>query len=378
MATWYNTGLVAVTNGNAAVTGTSTAWVANVLPGEAFVGPDGRIYEILSVNSNTSITLASNYLGTTQTGQAYNIIPVRGIDRTNQNLLTDLITNYQSVVTGAGAGLFTDGSVTAPAVRFTADQDTGIYRIGANTIGVATGGVYALGINNSQQFGFGEDIIATRVDVRGDIRARSTTGSQIYLGDLNFNGSFALRGPGVGAVLDAGSIYGALGLFAYNGTDARTLRYVVENNGTLRPASDNALPLGTASFRMSTIFAGTGTINTSDTREKEWRGGLSEAEISAGKRMIREIGIYQWLQAIAERGPDEARFHCGVRAQEVIAIMVDEGLDWRRYGWACYDEWEGGDRYGIRPDQLAFWLIAVQAVIQDELDARVAALEAAA
>lgn len=377
MGAWYNTGTVAVTNNSVTVTGSGTQWNRNVLPGEGFRGPNGDIIEIESVNSDTSLTLARAYIGSGGSGQAYFIIPIRGIDRINQALLAELITDYQDVLLGIGAGLFPDGTVSLPGFRFNSDQDTGIRRVGTNIMSLVTGGTDAIIVNGSQNTGFGEDTVVTRVDVRGDIRARSTTGSQIYLGDLNFAGAFALRGPGVGSVLDAGGIYGALGLYAYNGTDARTLRYVVENNGTLRPASDNALPLGTASFRMSTIFAGAGTINTSDTREKEWRGGLSEAEISAGKRMIREIGIYQWLQAIAEKGPDEARFHCGVRAQEVIAIMVDEGLDWRRYGWACYDEWEGGDRYGIRPDQLAFWLIAVQAVIQDELDARLTALEAA-
>lgn len=298
---------------------------------------------------------------------------------------SSLIGSFATVRDGVGAGLFPDGTVSLPALRFAADQDTGLRRIATNAISIVTGGVDAGFVDNLQRFGFGEDNIAARVDVRGDIRARSSTGSQIYLGDLNFAGSFALRGPGVGAVVDASQgIAGDLGFYSYDGVSARLLRYVITGNGTLRPAIDNNQNLGTAAFRLSTIFAGTGTINTSDEREKVWRGSLNEAELRAAKRIAAEIGIFQFLDAVAEKGADDARLHCGVRAQQVFAILEDEGLEWQRYAWCCYDEWEAkpeipeqrddegnitqyhqpakpaGDRYGIRADQLALWLIAAQ------------------
>ncbi|WP_293921169.1 tail fiber domain-containing protein [Sphingobium sp. UBA5915] len=203
--------------------------------------------------------------------------------------------------------------------------------------------------------------------------------------------------------------------------------------GIPRPLSDNSYSLGTAVSRWSVVYAGTGTINTSDERDKNWlRSGLTDAELRAGRRIMSELGTYQWLDAIAEKGEDAARWHFGVRAQQVFAILEDEGLDWRRYAWCCYDEWEAvdavmepvmakrkverereifvptgdvdeetdaplmiattekyedeeeydtgevqevmpareaGDRYGLRVDQLALFLIAVN-------DARLAALEA--
>lgn len=231
---WYGTGTVTVTNNSTTVTGSGTEWIANVLPGEAFRGPNGDIIEIESVNSNTSLTLARNYIGSTLSAQAYFIIPIRGIDRINQALLAELITDYQSVVTGIGAGLIPDGTVSAPALRFSADQDTGVYRIGANTIGTATAGTYAGAVNGSQNWGFGETDIVSRVDVRGDIRVRSATGSQIYLGDTAFTGAFALRGPGIGAVVNpSDGVAGELGLYTYNGTDNRVLRFLVKTNGTM-------------------------------------------------------------------------------------------------------------------------------------------------
>ena len=176
---------------------------------------------------------------------------------------------------------------------------------------------------------------------------------------------------------------------------AGSQRIIVNSSGLTTPGADGSQDFGSASFRWATVFATTGAINTSDEREKHWRGEFNTAELRAAKRIIGELGIYQWNDAVAEKGEDGARLHFGVRAQRAFQIMEDEGLDWGRYAWACYDQWpeettdqqgpngdmvpvtlNAGDRYGIRPDQLAFWLIAAQAHIQADLAARLAALEA--
>jgi hypothetical protein len=71
-------GLVDVTNGSAVVAGDSNALFSGgtpaVLVGDAFkVDGDITIYEILSVDSDTQITLTINYGGTTDTGEGYTI-----------------------------------------------------------------------------------------------------------------------------------------------------------------------------------------------------------------------------------------------------------------------------------------------------------------
>ena len=72
MTIWYNIGTATATNGSAAVTGALTAWLANVKPGDEFYfTADARGYEVLSVESNTSLTLATNYAGTTGSSKAY-------------------------------------------------------------------------------------------------------------------------------------------------------------------------------------------------------------------------------------------------------------------------------------------------------------------
>jgi len=70
----YNAGTVSVTQGNPNVTATpGTLWLANVSPGNIFIGPDGALHRILSVGSNTSLTLADNYEGQNQPVGGYTI-----------------------------------------------------------------------------------------------------------------------------------------------------------------------------------------------------------------------------------------------------------------------------------------------------------------
>lgn len=180
-------------------------------------------------------------------------------------------------------------------------------------------------------------------------------------------------------------------------------RWGISATGNIYPITDNSYSLGAASNRATIIYAATGTINTSDEREKTWRGAPNAAELSAARRIAAQLGFYQWNDAITEKGEDGARLHFGVRAQAVWAIMADEGLidpivegeaPSSRYAFLCHDAWdaveavpeqrdeedniivnavparEAGDRFGIRPDQLALFLIAAQ-------EARLAALEAA-
>ena len=164
------------------------------------------------------------------------------------------------------------------------------------------------------------------------------------------------------------------------------IRLLVNASGGTAPGTDNAQTLGTSGLRWSVVYAATGTINTSDTREKTWRGTATEAELRAARRIIGELGFFQWNAAIAVKGEAGARLHFGARAQAVWAIMADEGLiepiadgaaPSSRYAFLCHDQWDeaaageggsAGDRFGLRTDQLAMFLIAAQ-------DARLAALE---
>lgn len=145
---WYDTGTVSVTNGSATVTGSGTSWSAAVNIGDAFYGPDDKIYEVQSVGSNTSITLADNYEGTTASGQSYKIVPTQGLAASLATDISTLITDFQTVVDDLGDGEFGNGSASAPSISFSSDTDTGMYRATTNAIGFATSGTERLRIDN--------------------------------------------------------------------------------------------------------------------------------------------------------------------------------------------------------------------------------------
>ena len=131
----------------------------------------------------------------------------------------------------------------------------------------------------------------------------------------------------------------------------------------LRPASDNALTLGQAALRWSTVFAATGTINTSDSREKVDLGPFPLG-----------LDFVEALQPRWFRWADGSRHHSGVYAQDVAAALTAAGIDPATAGmWTLADAADPDSRQGLRMDQLIAPLIrAVQ-----QLAARVAALEAA-
>jgi len=114
---------------------------------------------------------------------------------------------------------------------------------------------------------------------------------------------------------------------------------IIMSGGILRFNADNMYAFGAPSFRASVLYAGTGTINTSDAREKTAVRPLAPAELAAAAELGREIGVYQWLAMIVEKG-DAARQHIGMTVQRATEILRSHGLDPFAYGFICYDQWD--------------------------------------
>jgi hypothetical protein len=123
-------------------------------------------------------------------------------------------------------------------------------------------------------------------------------------------------------------------LYLYVGA---TERLRLQSDGNVRPGSDNAQNLGSASFRWGTVFAGTGTINTSDARLKTNDRALSKAEKAAALEIAKAVKAFQYRDAVELKGK-KARVHIGLIAQEVEAIMEKHKLDAWSYGFLCRDE----------------------------------------
>lgn len=72
---WYNTGTVTVTQGSTTLTGVGTNWVnGGIKPGDIFTVDNSVLYQVNTVNSNTSITLATAFTGTSGSTLNYSII----------------------------------------------------------------------------------------------------------------------------------------------------------------------------------------------------------------------------------------------------------------------------------------------------------------
>lgn len=209
------------------------------------------------------------------------------------------------------------------------------------------------------------------------------------------------------------------GIHLYTNTASR---WYVEAAGNFRPATDNAYSFGSASFRTTQLFAATATIGTSDAREKTPIRALTQVELDAAIALADELGAYQWLYAINEKGT-WARDHIGMTVQRAIEVMESFGLEPFNYGFICYDQWSdefiehaaeyeqievpaeldddgnelesarveqgeliaeawtelvrpAGDRYSFRGEELQAFILAGLAARQRRIELRLTALEA--
>lgn len=109
---WYSTGTVTLTQGSTAVVGVGTNWKnAGLKIGDIFTIDRVTLYMIASVNSNTSITLAQAYAGTS--GNSMNYYVIRNFAATLQAELSaqvsQLVGDYES---------WKDGRVNEIAIPF--------------------------------------------------------------------------------------------------------------------------------------------------------------------------------------------------------------------------------------------------------------------
>lgn len=185
------------------------------------------------------------------------------------------------------------------------------------------------------------------------------------------------------------------------------------------PNGDNSVSCGTASKRVSVYYGATGSINTSDEREKTEILTVDDALLDAWGEVNHVT--FKWIESVASKG-DEARTHFGVIAQQIRDAFEAKGIDGTKYGLLCYDQWddqwepilekrtfdvekerwdegenklvkytvqevrevdtgekklvmEAGERWGIRADQCAFIEAAYQRRRCDRMEARLTALE---
>ncbi|HHZ9267954.1 TPA: hypothetical protein ACWMI3_000130 [Escherichia coli] len=159
----------------------------------------------------------------------------------------------------------------------------------------------------------------------------------------------------------------------------------------IAPVDDNVKAIGQPSNRCSVIYAGTGSINTSDETLKT-RYDILNAERDAAIEIKSVIYKFKFNDSINHKGIESSRYHFVVGAQTVGDILRKHGLNPEQYAFWCYDEWpdvwdeeviteestdpdtgekiysqyktgnmilvkKAGGRYGIRYDELAMFIL---------------------
>ena len=188
---WYATGTISVTNGSTSVTGSGTQFISGAQPGEGLLVA-GALYEIQSIISATELTLSRPYLGGTQGGVEFAVVPTQSVAAVLASGVSNLMAQFQSVVDKAGSGKFDDGTVESPGIKFNNDQNTGMYRKSPDSFGLVAGGREIVGI--------------------------SATGMEVT-GAANFSGTATMGGLTVGGNVGIGSGTAYSPLSILNGTD---------------------------------------------------------------------------------------------------------------------------------------------------------------
>jgi hypothetical protein len=114
--------------------------------------------------------------------------------------------------------------------------------------------------------------------------------------------------------------------------------YFIYTGTAFYPSADNVCQFGASDKRLTTIFAVTGTINTSDANQKQQIRSLDNAEKAVAQSIKGLIKAFKFNDAVTKKG-ENARIHVGVIAQEVHDAFVAEGLDPTRYAMFCSDTW---------------------------------------
>ncbi|THK38154.1 hypothetical protein EHS39_11460 [Ensifer sp. MPMI2T] len=289
---------------------------------------------------------------------------------------------------GATRSLYADNTVTALVVNGVNHLSGGAAVLSLDAIGFFVAGVTSTGVSGNIieviSTGASGFIAAVKVEVGftssgGLVGGAGFQGSNVtWLQDRTFFNDFTVSSfnPTINMIDQSGGVAN----FRVR-ADAGTLRLQSDNaggttfategirltpsvpegvvNGVWRPDSDNDRTLGTAVRRWSVVYAGTGSINTSDENEKREIEAILDAVLDAW-------GAVEWYQF---KFDGRVRTHIGLVAQRVKTVFEAHGLDPFEFGLLCYDVWEkreplynadgelvdpgyeAGERYGIRYEE---------------------------
>ncbi|KQT66005.1 MULTISPECIES: DUF2793 domain-containing protein [unclassified Aureimonas] len=187
---------------------------------------------------------------------------------------------------------------------------------------------------------------------RMTVEAASAVGVGLHLSNTQSgaHGGYLLSASGAGAFSIADQTSGA--------------RLVVGPTGNILPGADNAVTLGEAGKRFSAVYATTGTIQTSDRRDKVDVAPVGPKLALALLDAIEPV-TFRWREpeerddrggrgegdeAKVVTAPHAAGRHAGFLAQEVRAALDAAGTELGV--WGLDDGADAASRQWLRPDQM--------------------------
>lgn len=270
---------------------------------------------ITDESGSGALLFASGALGTPASGTLTNCtgLPIAGLDA--------------STSTAIGVGSIELGHASANTLTAT----SGVLSIEGNVIPhvARTNTFTAQQIINSPG---GADLLTMQASSGGIGYCRLKTQN----GGGNWGGLYVFQdtGSGGGTSYIGGIANGQEMRFGFT---AGNYFVLTETGAGFYPSYDNGWNLGGASNRWGNVYAGNGTIITSDAREKTPLKTIPPGVTRAVLATIKRVGMYQWLQAVADKGKDGARLHFGPTAQILKEEFEREGIDGFLYGMLCSD-----------------------------------------
>jgi hypothetical protein len=160
---WLRSGTVSCTLNSSTVTGASTGFAANARVGDAFLGPDGRWYEVANIASDTVLSILPPYVGPTVAAGAYALAPMQGYVKASADALRALVNQFGAVLAVLGTNATAEGIRAALGVGAVATE---------NTLPVKKGGTGGTTVAEAQKgLGLGTAAIANIGNRSGQVLA---------------------------------------------------------------------------------------------------------------------------------------------------------------------------------------------------------------
>ena len=356
--------------------------------GRVGIGTSANIGAPLHITENSSTSTAIRLSNNANAAGTYSQIYF-SYSPTDTSYGAAIRFSYPSTSDPGGTISFLSGSSLSERARI---DSSGRLLVGTTSASTTQNATVILQGNSGGATGYGQLVLAIGT-------ATPTNGEN--LGEIRFSDSGQDRVVKIEAQRDGGTWSGtskpsrlvfsttadgassptvALSLFKTRSAEFNT-------SGAVYNATDNACNLGGSGNRWATVYAATGTINTSDQREK-----TDIADAALGADFIKSLHpvSYKWIEGrkvetgeydeknnpIYKSVPGQ-RTHWGFIAQEVKQAVDAAGVDFG--GWVLADKDDPDSQQALRYDQFIAPLTkALQEALAeiDVLKAKVAALEA--